>query len=151
MSITLPSYYRATQYNYLEADRRTTEQDEFNRNVDNTLTAIILAVGGSIGLAVLQALRTKDFLVEKTNNPIEDFRLRHNFGLIATNYELLNAQANGGGATTVDFPGRPSVDLPVEGVDDTEFITLSLSGRADYLIRVHFDPRIILETIEGPS
>lgn len=152
MSITLPSYYRATQYNYLEADRRTTEQDEYNRTVDNTLTTIILAIGGTLGLAVVSQFQTRDFLIEKTTNPIENFTLRHDFGRVATNYEILNAQANGGGAVTVDYPGRPTVstDIPLAGVDDQTFITLSLAGRADYLIRVKVDLRILLEEIRVP-
>lgn len=149
MALPIPSYFLSGDQG---VDRRTTEQDEFNRETDNTITDMLRVLFGFFG--ELDRFQTKDFQFSKTTNPTEDARFRHDFGFLATNYTVLNAQNNGGGSSSVDWPVRtaPIATLPVAGVDDTEFITLSFSGRGDYLIRVDFDTRIAdADSFEGPS
>ncbi len=149
MAIALPIYYRSEDQN---VDRRTSDQDEFNRAVSRSIDITTLILEGFFGN--LSEFQTKDFFVSKTTNPAEDFRFRHSFGLLATDYTLLNVQNNGGGSSSVSWPERtaPRSTLPADGVDDREFITLTFSGRGDYLIRVNFDTRIAgeLDNIEGP-
>ena len=149
MAIVLPSYFWSEDQNI---DRRTSEQDEFNREVSLALDlteSILTQFFGDLSL-----FQSKDFFVSKTTNPAEDFRFRHGFGVVATDYAILNASNNGGGSSSVDYPVRTSDidDLPVEDVDDREFITLTFTGRGDYLMRINFDTRIAgeLDTIEGP-
>lgn len=147
MTIALPSYFWSQDQNI---DRRTTEQDEFNRRAANEIEQIGFVLVQFFG--ELSEFQQKDFILIKTTNPIQDFRFRHSFGKIATNYTLLGAQNNGGGSATVEWPGRPANPIPTTDVDDEEFITLSFTGRATYIIRVQYDTRIDqgFDTLEGP-
>lgn len=150
MARAIPTYFRSGN---LDADRRTTEQDDFNREVNADLTSLedlSFLLDGDSDLAQI-----KDFVLFKTTNPVADFRFRHNFGVIATHYGVLNVRNNGGGSSSVDHPVRTASAVPTAGVDDAEFLTLTFSGRGDYLIRVQFDSRLAREilagNIEGPS
>ena len=107
----------------MDIDRRTSEQDEFNRRVDEVVTIQNLILFVFFG--DLSRFQSQDFFVSKTGNPAEDFRFRHDFGVIATNYTILNVQNNGGGSSSVDWPVRTAATIPTDDVDDTEFITLT--------------------------
>ena len=148
MSIALPTFFRS---NNPDQDRRSDEQDEFNREADNRITLILGVLVQFFG--DLDQFQQAEFQLVKTTNPLEIFRFFHGFGVVATNYELLGAQANGGGANTVEWPGRPTNPIPTPDVDDENYITLSFTGRATYLIRVYFDARIAdsVSTLDGPS
>ena len=150
MSITLPSYFQSGQ---LDQDRRTTEQDEFNREVNDTLTEVVDALEGEFGDLTLH--QTKEFSFEKTGTPLEDLRFRHNFGVIVTSYRIIGMQALSGGSASVEWPGRPADPIPTADVDDEEFVTLSFKGRGFYVIQVSFNPdlfaRLAAGDLEGPS
>lgn len=145
---TLPTYFRSKDQ---AQNRRTDEQDQFNREIDRRLglteSLFTLLFGDP------QLIRIKEFKFEKTAGGSESARFRHGFGEIVTEYELLNVQGTSGAGITVEYPGRLSQSIPEVGVDDKEFITLQFLDRGFYILRFIFSSRLAgaIADLEGPS
>lgn len=148
MTFSPPSYYQSGD---MDVDRRTTEQDEFNRAIQRRqglIEGLLNIVFGDP-----QLIQIKEFVFEKTAGGTESARFRHDFGEIVTEYQLLNVQGTSGAGITVEYPGRLSQSIPETGVDDEEFITLQFLDRGVYIIRFVFSSRLAgaIPDLEGPS